>query len=90
MQPMKIPIVSKSGLKSHGSKMGYSSDVAWSLCLGLGLSDANSSVRLRGAIFGIPLRLENPKIGGVDDAEIVGDRIAEDRPVSWYLLAQEM
>ena len=38
----------------------------------------------------IPLRLENPKIGGVDDAEIVGDRIAEDRPVSWYLLAQEM
>ena len=38
----------------------------------------------------IPLRLENPKIGGVDDAEIVGDRIAEDRPVFRYLLAQEM
>src|SRR5262245_61411029 len=38
----------------------------------------------------IPLRLENPKIGGVDDAEIVGDRIAEDCPVFRYLLAQEM
>src|SRR5262245_10491114 len=38
----------------------------------------------------IPLRLENPKIGGVDDAEIVGDRIAEDCPFFRYLLAQEM
>jgi hypothetical protein len=41
-------------------------------------------------VISIPLRLENPKIGGVDDAEIVGDRIAEDRPVFRYLLAQEM
>ena len=38
---------------------------------------------------GIPLCLENPKIGGVDDAEIVGDRIAEDGPIFRYLLAQE-
>src|SRR5262249_47592153 len=39
---------------------------------------------------GIHLRLENPKIGGVDDAEVVGDRIAEDSPVFRHLLAQEM
>ena len=38
----------------------------------------------------IPLRLENPKIGRVDDAEIVGDRIAEDGPVFRHLHAQEM
>ena len=38
---------------------------------------------------GIPLCLENPKIGGVDDAEIVGE-IAEDGPVFRYLLAQEI
>jgi ATP-dependent DNA ligase len=39
---------------------------------------------------GIPLRLENPKIGRVDDAEIVGNRIAEDGPVFRHLHAQEM
>ena len=38
----------------------------------------------------IPLRLENPKIGRVDDAEIVGNRIAEDGPVFRHLHAQEM
>src|SRR5262245_31996898 len=38
----------------------------------------------------IPLRLENPKIGRVDDAEIIGDRIAEDCPVFRYLLEREM
>jgi hypothetical protein len=38
----------------------------------------------------IPLCLENPKIGGVDDAEVVGDRIAEDGPVFRYLLTQEI
>ena len=37
----------------------------------------------------IHLRLENPKIGGVDDAEIVGDRIAVDGTVFRHLLAQE-
>ena len=37
--------------------------------------------------FCILLRLENPKIGRVDDAEIVGDRITEGGPVFWYLLA---
>src|SRR5215813_8507596 len=39
--------------------------------------------------MGIPLRLEYPKIGRIDDAEIVGDRIAEDSPVFRHLLAQE-
>ena len=38
----------------------------------------------------IPLCLENPKIGRAYDAEVVSDRIAEDRPVFRYLLAQEM
>ena len=38
----------------------------------------------------IHLRPENPKFGGVDDAEIVGDRIAEDGPVLRHPLAQEM
>ena len=41
-------------------------------------------------IDAIPLRLENPKIGRVDDAEIVGNRIAEDGPVFRHLHAQEM
>src|ERR1700719_2601679 len=38
----------------------------------------------------IHLRPENPKFGGVDDAEIVGDRIAEDGPVLRHPLAQEV
>src|SRR5882672_1141587 len=38
----------------------------------------------------IPLFLENPKIGGVDDAKVVGDRIAEDGPFFWHFLPQEM
>src|SRR5258708_14467734 len=38
----------------------------------------------------IHLRLDNPKIGRVDDAEVIGDRIAEDGPVFRHLLAQEM
>src|SRR5437588_12903770 len=38
----------------------------------------------------IPLRPENPKIGGVYNAEVVGDRIAEDGPVFRHLLPQEM
>src|SRR5271166_1375864 len=42
------------------------------------------------SFWGIPLRLENPKIGRVDDAEIVGNRIAEDGPVFRHLHAQEM
>ena len=42
------------------------------------------------AQYGIPLCLENPKIGRAYDAEVVSDRIAEDRPVFRYLLAQEM
>ena len=37
----------------------------------------------------IPLRLEYPKIGRIDDAEIIADRIAEDGPVFRHLLAQE-
>ena len=41
----------------------------------------------RGGILGSP---HNPKFLWVDDAEIVGDRIAEDCPVFRYLLAQEM
>ena len=49
-----------------------------------------AGLRYGEGILYIPLRLENPKIGGIDDAEIVGDRIAEDRPVFRYLLAQEM
>src|SRR5258705_6657206 len=40
--------------------------------------------------YGIHLRLDNPKIGRVDDAEVIGDRIAEDGPVFRHLLAQEM
>src|SRR5947209_11307217 len=39
---------------------------------------------------GIPLCLDNPKIGRVYNAEVVGDRIAEDRPVFRHLRAQEM
>ena len=42
------------------------------------------------AVTDIPLCLENPKIGRAYDAEVVSDRIAEDRPVFRYLLAQEM
>ena len=38
----------------------------------------------------IPSCLENPKIGRAYDAEVVSDRIAEDRPVFRYLLVQEM
>ena len=38
----------------------------------------------------ILLRPQNPKIGGVDDAEIVRDRIAELSPAFRYFLAQEM
>ncbi len=34
--------------------------------------------------------VRNPKIGRVDDAEIVGNRIAEDGPVFRHLHAQEM
>ena len=33
--------------------------------------------------------LEYPKIGRIDDAEIIADRIAEDGPVFRHLLAQE-
>ena len=40
-------------------------------------------------VLGIPLRLEYPKIGRIDDAEIVANRIAEDDPVFRHLLAQE-
>jgi ABC-type uncharacterized transport system substrate-binding protein len=36
--------------------------------------------------FHIPLRLENPKIGRVDDAEIVSNRIAEDGPVFRHIV----
>ena len=43
-----------------------------------------------GVIDHIPLRLENPKIGRVDVAEIVGNRIAENGPVFRHLHAQEM
>ena len=41
----------------------------------------------RGDFGGIPLYLDNPKIGRVYDAEVIGDRIAEDRPVFRHLLA---
>ena len=43
-----------------------------------------------GVIDHIPLRLENPKIGRVDVAEIVGNQIAENGPVFRHLHAQEM
>ena len=43
-----------------------------------------------GMTCSIPLRPENPKIGGVYNAEVVGDRIAEDGPVFRHLLPQEM
>jgi len=35
---------------------------------------------------GIPRLSENPKIPGVDDAEVVGDLVAEVMPVSRHLL----
>ena len=41
-------------------------------------------------MFNIPLCLDNPKIGRVYNAEVVGDRIAEDGPVFLHLHAQEM
>src|SRR5215471_10206743 len=48
-----------------------------------------TSARIPSSNPTIPLRLEYPKIGRIDDAEIVGDRIAEDSPVFRHLLAQE-
>ena len=55
---------------------------------GLGWSDGrNMRMAPRWGGADIPLCLENPKIGGVDDAEIVGDRIAEDGPVFRHFLA---
>ncbi len=54
------------------------------------ISDIVPNVKKIAALWDIPLRLENPKIGRVDDAEIVGDRIAEDGPVFRHLHAQEM
>ena len=57
----------------------------------LGWTDGrNVRMDVRWGRVDIPLRLENPKIGRVDDAEIVGDRITEGGPVFRYLLAQEM
>ena len=50
----------------------------------------NVTTTVPGPLFSIPLCLENPKIGRAYDAEVVSDRIAEDRPVFRYLLAQEM
>ena len=41
------------------------------------------------SVADIPLRLEYPKIGRTDDAEVVGNRVAEDGPVFRHLLAQE-
>jgi len=38
----------------------------------------------------IPRLSENPKIPGVDDAEVVGDLVAETMPVSRHLLTQEV
>ena len=37
----------------------------------------------------IPSSRENPKICGVDDAEVVGDLVAVDAPVPRHLLAQK-
>ena len=39
--------------------------------------------------LGILLRFENPKIGGIDDAEVVGDGIAVKMPVVRHFDAQE-
>lgn len=38
----------------------------------------------------IPLRLENPKIGRIDDPEVAGDGIAIEMPVFWHFDAQEV
>src|ERR1700730_4000593 len=54
------------------------------------ISAPNSGAGIVSAQMSIPLCRENPKIGRVYDAEVVSDRIAEDRPVFRYLLAQEM
>src|SRR6516162_3111140 len=55
----------------------------------LSRSQALACVRAIARSATIPLRLEYPKIGRIDDAEIVADRIAEDGPVFRHLLAQE-
>jgi hypothetical protein len=59
---------------------------------GLPMGTTGTYVTVQAALYllYIRLRLENPKIGRIDDAEIVGDRITEGGPVFWYLLAQEM
>ena len=45
--------------------------------------------RMCDSVADIPLRREYPKIGRTDDAEVVGNRVAEDGPVFRHLLAQE-
>ena len=35
----------------------------------------------------IPLRLENPKIGWIYDAEVIGDGIAISSPIFWHFVA---
>src|SRR5271165_2381800 len=38
----------------------------------------------------IPRLSENPKIGAMDDAEIVGDSVAEPLPLSWHGMPEEL
>ena len=62
----------------------------WGQIRGIGSRIRHEYFRVDDAILWeiiIPLRLENPKIGRIDDAEIVSDRIAEDGPVFRHLLA---
>src|SRR3984957_1547752 len=44
---------------------------------------------VEGLLFNILSSRENPKICGIDDAEVVGDLIAVDMPIPRHLLAQK-
>jgi hypothetical protein len=62
----------------------------WYVALEIMASQTISSQPIIGYFSCIPYALRTRKIGRVDDAEIVGNRIAEDGPVFRHLHAQEM
>jgi hypothetical protein len=87
--PLHCPRRRRTGSLQTGSDLTQwglrwrASDLPWHQP---GFGDVNDTNLI---ISIIPLPLEDPKIGRIDDAEIVGDRIAEDGPVFRHLLAQE-
>ena len=59
----------------------------------LGLTDLRLAIFYETMILDVELSIlssrENPKICGIDDAEVVGDLVAVDMPVPRHLLAQK-